>query len=91
MFCRVDKRALADGVASPQDEDKSGAVGREPADYFVGKFLPSSSLVRTGATGFHGEGGVEQEHTLIGPAGKIAVVGVWRTGVGAYLLEDVDK
>ena len=45
--------------------------------------------MRSGGSGAHGERGVEQEHTLVGPSAQTAGSGDGYAEIGVQLLEDV--
>ena len=68
----VDELRFGYGIAAPQEEDDAAAPFGKGSDGGVGKGFPSMPLVRSSLVGAHGEGGVEQQHTLIGPALQIA-------------------
>ncbi len=55
----------------------------------VGEALPALPLVGGGLPGPHGQGGVEEEHALPGPAVEAAVVGPLHADVALQLGEDV--
>ena len=55
----------------------------------VGKLLPSAALVRTCLVGLYGKRGIEQQHSLVGPAGKVSIRRERFAQVALYLLEDV--
>lgn len=85
----VYERRLASGVAAPEDEYKVLAVGAEGLYRGVGELLPSFALVAGSLVCPHGERGVEQQHSLVGPARQIACRGDWCVQVELYLLENV--
>ena len=91
VLAAVYEGAFALGVSSPEDEDEVFFPVGQQADDAVGKGLPAVALVRACLVGAYGEGGVEQQHALPGPAGEVACGG-W---LGAYVvfnfLEDVDE
>ena len=79
MGGRKDKvaRAVDEGsfllcVCSPKDEYQPLAAGGQGADGSIGELFPPLTLVTACLMGTHGEGGIEQEDSLIGPTGKIA-------------------
>ena len=53
----------------------------------VGKLLPAAALVRASLVGLYGKRGIEQQHTLIGPAGKVTIRRERFAQVALYLLE----
>jgi len=63
----------------------------DDADHSICEFFPTTSLMRTCLMLAHGEGGVEQKHTLLGPTGEVATGGNGGTSVVLYLLEDVEQ
>ena len=85
----VDEGCLAACGGAPQHEHEMLPVLAEQADDLVGEGLPPVSAMAEGLAGTHGEAGVEQEHTLAGPAAQIAALGDGGTGLGLYLLEDI--
>ena len=91
VLAAVYEGAFALGVGSPEDEDEVFFPVGQQTDDAVGKGFPTVALVRACLVGAYGEGGVEQQHALPGPAGEVACGG-W---LGAYVvfnfLEDVDE
>ena len=85
----VYERCLASGVAAPEDEYEVLAVGAEGLYRGVGELFPSFALVAGSLVCPHGERGVEQQHSLLGPARQIACRGDWCAQVELYLLENV--
>ena len=55
----------------------------------IGKLLPAAALVRTCLVGLYGKRGIEQQHTLIGPAGKVSIGWERFAQIALYLLEYV--
>ena len=77
------------GVTAPQDENQAFALGRQAGYDGIGEAFPTAPLVRTRLMGPHGQRGVEQEHTLLGPAPQTAALWCWATEVGTDFLEDI--
>lgn len=65
------------------------AVGIERTDGGVGKLLPAMPLMACRLMRPHGEGGIEQQHTLLCPSGQVSAMGNGGAKVGVYLLKDV--
>ena len=72
MAAAVDVLSLADGKAAPQHKYDACALLGKSLDSRVGEQFPASVLVRPSLMGAHGEGGVEEEDALVGPASEIA-------------------
>ena len=68
----VDELRLALGIAAPEDEHKARLLLAERLDDGVGEAFPAPALMGAGLMLAHGEGGVEQEHALPGPACQVA-------------------
>lgn len=67
------------GETSPEDKDRVGAMGVDELDNGIGKLFPAFALVRAGLVGAYGEGGVEHQHTLVGPVADISCGGYLST------------
>ena len=92
VLAGVDEGFLGDGIAAPEQEDESVATGGEFADGGIGELLPAVALVRACLVGADGEGGVEQQHPLVGPSGEVArSEGDGGAEVAVDLLDDVDQ
>lgn len=87
----VDYLAFLLCIAAPEYEYEVFALGRELAYDGIGKCLPPVAGMRGGLMLAHGEGGVEQQHALLGPAAQTACGGHGTAGVGLNLLEYVDQ
>ena len=87
----VDYLAFLLCIAAPEYEYEVIALGRELAYDGIGKCLPTVAGMRGGLMLAHGEGGVEQQHALLGPAAQTACGGHGTAGVGLNLLEYVDQ
>lgn len=87
----VDQLGFADGIASPEEEHDTLTILRESLDGRIGELLPPLVLMRAGLVRPHGEGGVEQQHPLVGPTAEVARGGGDVDGeVGVDLLDDID-
>lgn len=73
---QVNELALGDGVAAPEEEDDATATLAEGGDGGVGELLPAVALVAAGTVCADGEGGIEEQDALLGPAAEVA------TGLG---------
>ena len=91
MATAIDILCLADGETAPKHEYDAVAPLGERLDGSIGEQLPSSVLVRPCLMGAYGECGVEQENTLVGPAGEVAA-GEWYVGaeVAIDFLDNID-
>ena len=91
MARTVDYGTLALGVRTPEDEDEVVTPYVQFTDDGIGEFLPALPLVRGCSMSTNSKGGIEQQHTLIGPAGKVTIRR-WRgTEVVLNLLEYVNQ
>lgn len=68
VFRLVNQRFLGNGITAPQQEDDAVATLREGLDGGVGEGFPAVALMAAGLVGTYREGGVEQQHPLVGPA-----------------------
>lgn len=91
MARTIDNGTLALGVRAPEDKDKVVAPYIQFTNNSIGEFLPALPLVRGGSMGTNSKSGIEQQHTLIGPAREVAVSGRRGSEVVLYLLEDINK
>ena len=71
----VDHRSFFLGITSPKNENESGTLFGQGTDDGVGKSLPAMSLMGCGLVGAHRQRGVEQQHSLFGPACQVTVGG----------------
>ena len=86
----VDECPLGDGVAAPEKEDESRALLAQCLDGGIGEGLPTVALVAASLMGTDGEGGVEEQHALMGPATEVATaLGEINTEIGVDLSDDV--
>lgn len=72
MLAAVDECFLGDGIAAPEEEDEAAATAGELADGGIGEEFPSMTLMTAGLVGTDGEGGVEEQYPLLGPAAEVA-------------------
>ncbi|MPN07845.1 hypothetical protein SDC9_155117 [bioreactor metagenome] len=79
------------GIASPQDGHQRTAAGGQRLDGGLGDRLPALAAMRGRMSGLHGQAPVEQQHTLVEPAGQIAMVDRGDAQIGLQLLVDVDQ
>ena len=68
----VNHIGFASGKATPEHVDNVAATCGQRTDGSIGKRLPTHRGMAVGLMGTNGKGGVEQQHTLTRPAGKIA-------------------
>lgn len=85
----VDDETLALGIAAPEHKHQMLALAVEAADDGVGKRFPPAALMRTGTVGLHRQGGVEQQHALLGPAAQTAALGSGPPEVVLDFLENI--
>lgn len=81
--------ALALCVAAPEDEDQVLFLLVQKTYDRVCKCLPSFSLVRTGFVSAYGQGCIQQENALFGPAGQVAACRNISANVISYLFENI--
>ena len=86
---RVGDGAFLLGVAAPEHVDDALFALGDGAHHGVGEGLPAAAGVRCGFVGADREHGVEQQHSLFGPAVEVARRRYGRAGVVGDLLEDV--
>ena len=86
---RVDEGAFPLGVGAPEEEYEVLFFVGEVADDGVGEGFPAFVLMGACLVGAHGEGGVEEEDALVGPAFQIARCGDGNAEVVFNLFEDV--
>jgi hypothetical protein len=79
------------GITSPKYEYKAVTVSVEFTDCSIGKLLPSLSLMGSGLTGTDRQSGIEQQHTLSGPTGKVPAHGNRLAQIVTYLLEYIPE
>lgn len=84
MLVAVDKSTFALRVCSPKDEYKVLFPFGKGADGGIGKCFPATVLVRACLVGTYGKRSVEQQHTLLCPAGKVAGSGSIGTDIILY-------
>ena len=92
MAATVDELCFLYGVASPKEKDNTLSPLREGLDGGVGEGLPSMPLVGTCLMGTYGEGGVEEEYSLLCPSAEVATGGGQvELQVVVNLFDDVDQ
>ena len=72
VLARVDEFRLASGIAAPEDKHQVFLILAECLDGCIGKLLPAFALMARSLMGTNGKGGVEQQDSLLRPAGQIA-------------------
>lgn len=68
----VDEFAFAPGISSPKQKHQALPFFGQAMHHRIGKKFPAFVLMRAGLMGTNGEGGVEQQDSLAGPAFQIA-------------------
>ena len=71
MLGSIDPSSFIFGMIAPEEEDESRAISTELLDDLVGQGLPAQMLMRSGLTFDYGEGVIEQQYALLGPACEI--------------------
>ena len=72
VLARVDEFRLASGIAAPEDKHQVFLILAEYLDGSIGKLLPAFALMARSLMGTNGKRGVEQQDSLLCPAGQIA-------------------
>ena len=67
MAGAIDHTSLASGRASPEEEDDVVTAAVDRLDDSIGEGLPAEALMARCHTGADGEGGVEEEDSLLRP------------------------
>src|ERR1700712_3427518 len=75
MTLAVDQLPLLLGMTSPQKEHQAFALAIQSTDSGIGETFPALALMRSGLPRFHGEHGVEQEHSAVGPWRQAPMIG----------------
>jgi len=75
MFRRIDQVSFCYGKISPQNKDQSFPLLWKPCDHCIGKGFPPFILVRPGLVCPHGESGIQQQYTLVGPFVRFPCLG----------------
>ena len=88
---RINKGGFLLGIAAPQQEHDWLRLRGDKADYSVGKSFPPFVFMRCGKPAFDGQHTVEQEHALLRPMFKEAVVWPGDAKVAFKLLENIDQ
>src|SRR5882762_10512515 len=70
----IDERALFLRVAPPKHKYQALTLAVERIDNDVRKLLPTFVLMATGSPGLHAERCIEQEHALLRPMDKMAMI-----------------
>ena len=86
---REDEAFLASCMGAPQDKHEWLFLRAEQFDDSIGERLPTTLVMRACLPCTHGEGGIEQQHSLCGPMLEVAVFGRDEPEIGLHFLEDV--
>ncbi|MNN38170.1 hypothetical protein D3C81_1521540 [compost metagenome] len=78
-------------MGAPQQEHGAGLVFADHLDDPVGEMLPTFIGMGRRRGPFHGHGGVEQQHALVGPGLQATVVGDVDVEVALEFLVDVEQ
>lgn len=88
----VDDAALLSGITAPQEEDDVFALLGQCCDGGIGEGLPAFALMAARLSCLYGEGGIEQQNTLIGPMGQVSIAnGVVEMVLVAQFLVYIDQ
>lgn len=85
----ADQGDLALGVRPPEDEHHGGPALSQGPDDGICQLLPPVTGMAFRPAVRHGQGGVEQEHPLLGPAQEIAIGGRRAAQITVQLYEDI--
>ena len=72
VLARVDEFRLASGITAPEDKHQVFLILAERLDSGICELLPALALMARCLMGTNGKGGVEQQDSLLCPAGQIA-------------------
>ncbi len=89
----IDPPSFIFGVIAPEEEGESRAVGTELLDDLVGQGLPAQMLMRSGLAFDYGEGVIEQQYALLGPACEVggSERGTFLAEISIYFFEDISQ
>ena len=91
MLASVNKGRLAAGIASPQHKHQMLSLTAQCTDGCISKGLPPFALMTACLMRPHRKCGIEQQHTLLCPTGKIARGWHRNAQIIGYLLKDIDE
>ena len=91
VLTRVNEFCLASGITAPEDKHQVLLVLAERLDGSIGKLLPAFALMARCLMGTNGKGGVEQQYSLLCPAGQIARGWHRSTEIHLNLLEYINQ
>lgn len=83
------QRSLLAGRSSPQHEYQALTFTAQRTDYRIREYLPSMPAMAESLMLPYTQAGVQQEHTLLGPSGKVTALWHGSTRFRLYLLEDI--
>ena len=89
MLLAVNEGTFLLCIAAPKDEYYMLFFGINSANYCIRKCFPSFVLVRTCLMFPYGQGGVEQQHPLLSPAGEVTTCRNWCSRIIVYFLKDI--
>ena len=72
VLARIDEVSLAAGITSPKDKHQVLLILAECLDGSIGKLLPAFALMARCLMGTNSQRGIEQQYSLLCPAGQIA-------------------
>lgn len=85
----VNHVALGASIAAPQHVNDVLTMSGQRLDGCIGEILPPQCGVAVGLMSPHGEGRVEQQHSLSRPAAQVTALGDGCAEVVVYLFKDV--
>ena len=89
MTLRIDVLRLLLSFAPPKKEDHMISTTIHPIDDSIGELLPAFAKVRTWFAFAHGEGAVEQKHSLLSPMTQTAISGEGLLQIIRHFLKDI--
>ena len=93
MLGSIDPSSFIFGMIAPEEEDESRAISTELLDDLVGQGLPAQMLMRSGLAFDYGEGVIEQQYALLGPASEVggSKSGIFLAEISVDFFEDISQ
>ena len=91
MFASIYQRCLLTRRSTPKHKDQSLTLSAQRTDNSIRKRFPSVSAMTESLMLTHTQTGVQQEHALLGPSGKITALRHRGTRLSLYLLKDIHQ
>ena len=86
-----DHRFLLAGVGAPKHEHDGIILLIHKLDHSIGELLPTATSMAIGTALSHGQSSVQEQNTLLCPAGKVALTRHGNAEIAFQLLVDVHK